>query len=343
MDKRVVFAVAGAGKTSTIINAIEEDSRALIVTYTDNNTAQIKKRILAKFGEIPKGVRIYSYFTFLYSFCFRPIYGFEIGVRGITFHEPDPKLRFIKKNSIRHYVDNSSRVYHHRLAKLLIEFQLIPDVIDRLEYFFDHVYIDEVQDFGSHDFNLLCSLVTANLNIKLVGDFFQHTFNTSNDGNTKQNLHDDFDKYCQNLVNAGYEIDVTSLSDSYRCPPVICEFVTQNIGIAIGSHNQKEAIVRLVECPDETEKMYNDPSIIKLFYRDSNKYAGFVDNWGNTKGLDDFGDVCVVLNKSSYRSFLAGKLSSMANLTRNKLYVACTRANRNLYFLDETKLAAFKR
>ncbi|MDH4263447.1 MAG: UvrD-helicase domain-containing protein, partial [Spirochaetia bacterium] len=88
MDKRVVFAVAGSGKTTNIINRINKDSRCLIITYTDNNAKQLKFRIIAKFGEIPKGVRVYTYFTFLYSFCFRPICGYEANIKGINFTYP---------------------------------------------------------------------------------------------------------------------------------------------------------------------------------------------------------------------------------------------------------------
>ena len=71
MDKRVVFAVAGSGKTSSIIELVEEGSRFLILTYTDNNTRHLKNRIVQKLGRIPSGVRVYSYFTFLYSFCLK--------------------------------------------------------------------------------------------------------------------------------------------------------------------------------------------------------------------------------------------------------------------------------
>ena len=38
MDKRVILAVAGSGKSSTIIDKLDENIRALIVTYTDLNT-----------------------------------------------------------------------------------------------------------------------------------------------------------------------------------------------------------------------------------------------------------------------------------------------------------------
>lgn len=73
MDKRIVLAVAGSGKTTEIINKINYNDKSLIVTYTENNYNNIKKKILEKFNEIPSNIRIYTYFTFLYSFCFLPL------------------------------------------------------------------------------------------------------------------------------------------------------------------------------------------------------------------------------------------------------------------------------
>lgn len=84
MDKRVVLAVAGSGKTQHIIDKLDINSRALIVTYTVNNTTNLKKRILNKFGVMPKGVRVYTYFSFLISFCVRPIVGNDMKIKGLA-------------------------------------------------------------------------------------------------------------------------------------------------------------------------------------------------------------------------------------------------------------------
>jgi len=31
-----------------------------------------------------------------------------------------------------------------------------------------------------------------------------------------------------------------------------------------------------------------------LFFKENYKYIGRTDNWGNTKGLDDFADICIL-------------------------------------------------
>ena len=343
MDKRVVFAVAGSGKTSSIIDSLENNSRCLIVTYTDNNTRHLKNRVIKKFGEIPGGVRIYSYFTFLYSFCFRPICGYELKTKGINFNFPLPQYsQRSKKNSREHYIDKNDRLYANRIAKRLIEFDAVPDVIQRVEKFYDTVCFDEIQDFAANDFNLICSLSKANLDIRMVGDFYQHTFDTSRDGNTQKSLHECFDKYCAKLNKAGFEVDLTSLSNSYRCSPSVCSFVSKNIGIDILSHRKDEVVVEYVDNVAEIDSIFNNGSVVKLFYQKSDSYTGNTANWGNTKGLDHFQDVCVVLNPTTLKAFDSSTLDKLNPTTKNKLYVACTRAKGSLYFVSEISLKKYK-
>lgn len=86
----------------------------------------------------------------------------------------------------------------------------------------------------------------------------------------------------------------------------------------------------------------NDDSIVKLFFQKSNTYLGNT-NWGNTKGLDHFNYVFVVLNPISFKAFEEGKLIKLNPTTRNKFYVACTRARGDLYFIPEERLKAYRR
>ena len=79
MDKTLILAVAGAGKTTEIINNIKKDDKTLIITYTENNYNILKNNIIKKFKGIPDNIKIYTYFTFLYRFCFLPLKkGFKV-------------------------------------------------------------------------------------------------------------------------------------------------------------------------------------------------------------------------------------------------------------------------
>ncbi|MGA6103138.1 UvrD-helicase domain-containing protein [Psychrobacter pocilloporae] len=341
MDKRVILAVAGSGKSKAIIDRVHEDSRTLIFTYTELNASQLKQRIIKKLGYIPEGVRVYTYFSFLYSFCYRPLCGYELKTRGIVFPKGSIS-RFIKKNTREHYIDNNNRIYAHRIAKLLIEFKVMPEVTSRVERYFDLICIDEVQDFASNDFNLLCELSKAQIEIMLVGDFYQHTYDTSKDGSTRRNLHSSLDSYRRSFTSAGYLIDESLLSKSYRCSPTICRFVSNKLRINIESHRTDEVDIKFIDDKNEIEKVFLDASIVKLFYQSSYKYNGSTQNWGKVKGVDCYDDVCVVLNAKTYSAYQKNELYTLKPATLNKLYVACTRAKRNLYFIEEKHLKKFK-
>jgi hypothetical protein len=88
--------------------------------------------------------------------------------------------------------------------------------------------------------------------------------------------------------------------------------------------------------------LINDDEIVKLFYQNYRKYNCYGNNWGKSKGLNNYNDVCVILNKGALEKFKCSELSKLPPQTKNKLYVACSRTRRNLYFIDEVHLKQWK-
>lgn len=340
MDKRVVLAVAGAGKTTFIIEQLKEDSRALLVTYTDNNTRNLKNRVIDKFDYIPEGIKILSYFKFLYSYCFKPLYGYELNTKGINFESPFSMRA--SKNQDQYYFDKERRVYSNRLALYLMHHKKTKEVISRLERYFENIFIDEAQDFSSYDFDFLCELTSGTYSLNLVGDFYQRTFATSRDGNKGSSLFKDYNNYTGELTKKGFVLDVSTLVKSHRCPPDVCNFITDNLGIHIDSHKKASGNIKFIDSDEEVDALFKNDKIVKLFYQNSSKYPGNTDNWGNVKGLDDFEDVCVVLNPTTLKAYKNNTLNKLAPTTKNKFYVACTRTKKNLYFIDEANLKKYK-
>ncbi|MCV5513034.1 DNA helicase UvrD, partial [Escherichia coli] len=101
----------------------------------------------------------------------------------------------IPRTNIRHYQDPAGRLYHRRLAHLLTARGLLPDIRTRLARYYDELFVDEVQDFAGHDFNFLLELCRAEISVLCCGDFYQHTFDTSRDGNVNATLHEDITRY----------------------------------------------------------------------------------------------------------------------------------------------------
>ncbi|MDE3022808.1 MAG: DNA helicase UvrD [Pseudomonadota bacterium] len=342
MDQRVILAVAGSGKTSFIVDSIDPRRSNLVITYTDNNYRNLRSKIIRKYGSIPAGTRIYTYFSFLYSFCLRPFCGDVCDLKGVNFDVPPDYTRRLKRSNLSHYIDSNRRIYASRIASLIFNFEIAEDVQQRIKKYFDAIYVDEVQDFAGNDFNLLL-LISNSIDAVLVGDFFQHTYDTSRDGNINNGLHDDYTKYKQAFGEKGFDIDETALRKSYRCSPTTCEFVSRVLGISIDSHHDRESLFQFVDDEMLAESIFHRTHTVKLFYQSHSRYPCNSENWGASKGIDDYDSVCVVLNNSTEQLFRAGQLSKLPPITRNKLYVACTRARSELLLVPERYVKKYKR
>lgn len=160
---------------------------------------------------------------------------------------------------------------------------------------YDYFMVDEIQDLGGHDFNLIQAITPTTIDCLFVGDFYQHTFDTSNDRNINKGLYNDYNKYKKKWSAIGVTIDETTLSNSYRCSPTTCQLVTQQLHIQISSHWQDNTKIILIDNQDDADTLFVDNEKVKLFYREANKYSCYAENWGKSKGLDKFQDVCIVL------------------------------------------------
>ena len=239
------------------------------------------------------------------------------------------------------YMNAERLMYANRIAHLCNQ-RCSAEIKARLDKYYDWFMVDEVQDISGRDFNLLLDIIPDKCNSLFVGDFYQHTFDTSRDGNVNQSLYSNYNTYLRRWRTAGVAIDNTTLSKTHRCSEEICEFVTR-IGISIGSTGVANGNVVEILNQEDADAIISDDRIPKLFYSKSNTYQCTSMNWGESKGIDHFNDVCVVLNKASMALFSKNALNTMNPQTKNKFYVACTRAHGNLYLVDGMYLEKWKK
>ena len=174
MDKRLILAVAGSGKTTYIVDQLTEVSRALVITYTNNNLAHLRNAIANKFGEIPRGIKLMTYFNFVYSFCYKPHLALQKRMRGINFDRKPS--RFATGDD--QFITAGRQFYHHRIAKYFDKQGILSSIKSRIEKFYDAVYIDEIQDFGGNDFNLLPTIASANVSSPFFGQVKSRIFHS---------------------------------------------------------------------------------------------------------------------------------------------------------------------
>ena len=344
-NKRLIHAVAGSGKTTKIIESIDPQKRNLILTYTETNQNTIRAKLIDKFSYIPESTFIFGVFEFLYSFCLVPYLGKR--PKGINF---DYKTQGkIDNNSI----DTTGRIIQNQLSKSLMRGELIykknnipfdNSYLERIDKFFDCIYVDECQDFESDDFDWLLSLSNLNAEVSLLGDFYQKTFSTSRRGNKGKGVHSNFDNWIKVISDSGFEIDLSSLSKSYRCPKIVCDFIVEKLSIEISSQLEEKysAQITLIDSQDKIESIMTDDNVMKLFYQKSYDYDCKSQNWGDSKG-SEYDNVCVVLNPTTYKLFAADRLNELSSQTKSKFYVACTRTRGNLYFVKQLDISKYKK
>lgn len=334
MDKRVILAVAGSGKTSYIVEQLDLEKDHLLITYTVNNVQNLRTKIIKRWGYFPENIRLFSYYNFLYAFCYKPYLHREFEAKGVNFK---PNLNRFAVGT-RRYIDSGNRLYSNRIPKFFEMQGTLNSIKNRLSKYFDQILIDEIQDFAGHDFNFLKTLVNANSDIVFVGDFYQHTFDTSRDGIVNSSLHNNFLDYQSKFRDMGLELDADRLSKSYRCSATVCNFISDKLGIKIESHRDDLTNISFVENQNEADIIFSDRSIVKIFYQNHHKYGCRSSNWGGCKGEDCYRDVCVVLNKTSLKKYHENSLSSLPPSSKNKLYVALSRARGNLYLVSDKLL-----
>lgn len=347
MGNQLILAVAGSGKTTHIVNQLNLEKRSLVVTYTNTNFRNLHDSIVCKFDYFPSNIKLMTYFSFLHSFCYRPFLSLKLKARGINY-DGNPNrfasqyIRGTTQINKSYFFDEFARLYGNRIAKLLEIQGIFPDINSRLTKYFDNLFIDEVQDFAGHDFNLLKGIAQARIDMIFVGDFCQHTYDTSRDGNVNGNLHSNFDSYVNSFIQIGFTIDKESLKNSYRCSPSVCKFIRDHLDIEIYSNRTDDSQISILDDQEQADIYFQDKSIVKLFYREHLKYGCYSRNWGESKGENKYNDVCVVLNQTTAKQFKANKLHELPSQTKNKLYVACSRANNNLYLVEDCFFKKYK-
>lgn len=176
----------------------------------------------------------------------------------------------------------------------------------------------------------------------LARDYYQHTFDTSRDGNTNAKLHDNVTRYESRFTEAGILPDRETLSKTWRCSQTVCEFISSELHLPVEAHVSRQSRIETVNDHKQAAVLFADDGIIKLFYREHHRYGCFSMNWGAGKSLDKFNDVCIVLGSTHWPFLIRSRLSDLPPSTRNKLYVACSRAGGNIWFVPEKLLRPFR-
>lgn len=368
MAKRVILAVAGAGKTYYICHKIDPTKRNLILAFTHENIHNIQKELCDAYGCVPDLTTVITFDSFVYHQMILPYepsiaeyFGCSDFVsRGICTIDPPPMRilgrngqmisnpRYFKKDRLEHYVTKGSQYYCAKLSELVMYVKqgcesLVKRVVSRLNLFYDCVLIDEFQDFREYDYDLIMALAKQLNDIVIVGDYYQHSvLATNNSGKPFKNKSSfvSYDTFVATLKKAGFEVDLSTLDKSRRCSADICKYVSEKLHISITSNDNHNGSVIWID--DNPTAVLNNDSIIKLVFKEAGKYSFPALNWSYSKG-DTLESACVILT-DGLDNLDSDKFNpdKVKQSTLNKLYVAMTRSRGDLFLMKASTFKAIK-
>lgn len=364
MGKKLILAVAGAGKTYSICHYIDPSKRNLILAFTNQNINNIKSELIDAWGTIPDKTYVSTFDSFVHKYCLMPYepsikksFGVEIKThKKLTFKEPPSKQiktsnnRYIRnpkyktKDEFEHYCDDGY-YYCSTMTELLLNSKdsnkkkLINRILKNINQFFDQVMIDEFQDFREKNFDFLIALSKNMNNITFVGDYFQHSVSgKNNSGKPFKNVN--YDDFLKKMKGYKFEVDTSTLSKSRRCSKDVCDFISKKLNIPIKSEGLNEGKVIMLNDMTEIKKVLYNDSIVKLVYQEANKYNFNSINWSYSKG-DTYSCTCVILIPA-YDNINDIEFSPTSNITLNSLYVAITRSEGNVYLVKNKDFKKIK-
>lgn len=365
MSRKVIFASAGAGKSryiaeQALINAADEKT-VLILTYTISNQEELLEQICRINKAKPRNVVIEGWFTFLLEDMIRPYQRcmFPTRIAGICFDQMDPHVRNgvtipgrrEKKGenyNPRYFLTSDHQKAHTTyLAKLAarIHEETGGKPVQRLAEIYDAVYIDEVQDLGGWDFDVLEAIADSGIDtFECVGDFRQTIYSTSPAKRKKPVS--DVDKRAA-FDSMGFAPEHMNISR--RCIQAICDFA-HLLHATEGYPPTESKVMEIPAAFEAHQGLFVVPPAHVLDYvgrykpvilRWSKSVAAelcdgrSVYNFGEAKGLG-FERVLIVPTEN-YAQFIGGKhkvfQAAKTGEAKNKLYVAITRGRYSVAFI----------
>ncbi|RYZ93177.1 MAG: hypothetical protein EOP06_01890 [Proteobacteria bacterium] len=340
---RITIAAAGTGKTTSIARSIatSPDRRALVVTYTVNGTRELERAVVNERGFLPSNVTIMTWFSFLMEHLIRPyqLLSGNYRIRKFEFNRP-PNFK-IKESSRAYYFTRDLLLYTDKASQFALKCAINSEMksFNRLGKIFEDVYVDECQDLGGWDWNLVESMLVSGLNIHLVGDPRQSTFKTNYSTKNKNlkgvGLMALFEEWRdRNLCT------IESLTDCYRSNQSICDvsnmvFPKMDKVISKNVTSTGHDGVFLVR-PDDFSAYFQkfSPAILRHDKR-ANCFGleHVAINWGLSKGLS-YDRVAIIPTKTVEKHLQIGfdKLESPYSF-----YVALTRARYSVAIITDSE------
>jgi DNA helicase-2/ATP-dependent DNA helicase PcrA len=341
----VIIAAAGGGKTTRIARRAlaTPRERAAMVTFTNNNTEEIEKRLRELNACVPPHITVRSWFSFLIREMARPYQNalYSRRIDGLHWSNGQSTRGIAKTNIVQFYFSKSALVYSDKVAQFICAVNQATGgaVVARLEQRFDRIYIDEIQDMAGYDFDLIELLLKSEIKMTLVGDHRQATFRTNNAAKNKAtsgiNIIDRLKAWeTMGLCTLTYDVE------THRCNQQIADLADSLYPDQpkTRSKNQTKTghdgvfVIATAHVPAYMERFR--PQVLRLDRRTACQEFE-AKNFGDSKGLT-FERVLIFPHKKGMDWLSTGNIAHIEG-SLSKLYVGITRARYSVTFVTDAE------
>lgn len=345
-SNKLIIASAGSGKTTFLVEeALSRPSKRIaILTYTNNNISEIKKKFCEKHVGIPKEVDVMTWFSFLLRECTRPyqrsVYS-KSRVRTILF----PKGRSARGapylETERYYFRNGDEIYSDKISRFVIDCEINSNglVIKRLADIYDEIFIDEFQDLAGYDLDILELFLKSRIRMVIVGDPRQCTYTTNSSAKNSQYRSVGIMKLIYKWENNGL-CQIEKHAKSYRCNQEICDFADMlwpdmEQTVSYNSTATEHDGIFVVSGYKVHKYIKHYKPVVLQYDKNANTYGYPALNFGNAKGLE-FDRVLIIPHGPIKKYLQKGDVKDVEK-SLEKFYVAVTRAKHSVAFLYDEK------
>ncbi len=353
LKNKLIIAAAGSGKTTHIVeDALQQDNKVLITTFTEANRDEIERKILKYKKYIPKNITIQTWFSVLLQHGVRPyqdkmndaLYDKKVGFylcEGKSGLKAKNKsgipIYWGEKDFFHFYFTKDLKIYSDKISKFVYNCnkKTNNEVVNRLTRIYQNIYIDEIQDLAGWDLDLIKLLLKSSSQVVMVGDPRQATY-TTNDSSRFKKYRGRIDNFIINECSKNIcDIDLKTLNKSHRNCENICKFSSKLYPeyqecVSCGcdtckKDNQGHEGIFLVSPDDVSDYCSKYENIKKLRY---SKAKNTEINFGASKGLG-FDRIIIFPTQNILKYLKSGNISDIESI-KAKFYVALTRARHSV-------------
>ncbi|MEU0265201.1 hypothetical protein [Nocardioides sp. NPDC006303] len=157
------------------------ERKILVLGYTRASQDELEQRIKAA-APFKRSIEVCGWYTFLLHHIVRPYLPMlYAGHRLAGFNFDGEPVRGRYATGASRFLDSEDRAFKLHLSKLAYDVMTASQgaVIDRLQHIYDEIRIDEVQDLGGYDLDIMSALFSSTIDLHLVGDMRQALLSTN--------------------------------------------------------------------------------------------------------------------------------------------------------------------